>query len=589
MASILAMAQLSSATPRQDRLLDFPDWWGPMLVKELRQGMRSAGFVWTFLAMQLALAGLASFSLLNEDTDGGYKFFWWAVCAVLCCALPLRGFSALHDELRLQTIDTLVLTRQSAWRIALGKWLSLIGQGLIFCSTVMPYAVVWYFLGGINPVQELERLWLVFSAGAVFTAVTLGLSWVRHYIVRGCFVIAVLLLAFYYCRVLMASLGNAAPAGGGMLDLLEFLEVWRLKTQALQLEKWTVVWVKGLLGLWTIYFFLDLGAGVLAPLSENRSTLRRVLGCAMVAVLLSAWLLVPEIRAVCLVSAVVVAVATGLQSMGEPQFGLQVQVHAFVRRGMPGRVAARWLCPGWAAGVVHWFLIGGAVVAGWCAWRLEILALDHTLPAETMKRILQGIALFGAGFTAFAIARVLAARRPHNGSLVTASAIILAGVHTLTSVAGPQREGTGRWAFFLTPTTGLSAWQWPQTENEYLILDAPAAKFGSPAPDQALTSIELQRWLASFEEPGVVRLDYAVDTILEKLKQKGYLVRVHRGIAPPDYTGVLAATLLSTTLWALIAALVSARGFRQVRAAEAASAESLRREKEDGPEKGLGD
>lgn len=547
-----------------------------MLVKELRQGMRSAGFVWTFLAVQMALAGLAAFSLLNEDTEQGYRFFWWAVCLVLCGALPLRGFSALHDELRLQTIDTLVLTRQSAWRIALGKWMSLIGQGLIFCSTVMPYAVVWYFTGGINPVHELERLWLVFSAGAVFTAITLGLSWVRHYIVRGCFVIAVLLLAFYYCRVLMSNLNGGGPE---MLDIIEFIESWRMKTAALQQEKWTILGVKAMLGLWTVFYFLDLGAGVLAPLSENRSTLRRVIAALVVAVLLSAWLLVPEIRAVCLVSAVVVAVATGLQSMGEPQFGLQVQVHSFVRRGVAGRVAARWLCPGWAAGVVHWFLVGGAALVGWCAWRLSLLESDPGLRAETMHRVMQGIAVYGAGFTAFALARVLAARRPHNGSLVTASAIILAGAHTLTMVAGPQHEGAGRWSFFFTPTTGLSASKWPQPETHYLVLSAPREEFESPQPEGAVTASEMQRWLVSYKrQPGLIRMDSSVETSVERLKQKGTMVRLHRALSPPDYTGVLAATILSTTVWAMIAALISARGFRQVRAAEAASAESLRRE-----------
>ena len=37
------------------KIADFPDWFGPMLVKELRQGLKTRGFVFSFIGLQTVL------------------------------------------------------------------------------------------------------------------------------------------------------------------------------------------------------------------------------------------------------------------------------------------------------------------------------------------------------------------------------------------------------------------------------------------------------------------------------------------------------------------------------------------------------
>jgi hypothetical protein len=59
---------------------DFPGWLPPMLVKELRQGVQSGGFFWTFLLFQAALFLLFSLqALVTEEgrADGGLTALFW--------------------------------------------------------------------------------------------------------------------------------------------------------------------------------------------------------------------------------------------------------------------------------------------------------------------------------------------------------------------------------------------------------------------------------------------------------------------------------------------------------------------------------
>ena len=106
---------------------DFSDRLSPMLVKELRQGLRTNLFTAAFILLQvfmvLSLMIGAAFSGGGEDTSGG--FFWMFITVTLLGVMPVRGFSALHKENQINTMDLIQLTRLSAWRITWGKWLAL--------------------------------------------------------------------------------------------------------------------------------------------------------------------------------------------------------------------------------------------------------------------------------------------------------------------------------------------------------------------------------------------------------------------------------------------------------------------------------
>jgi hypothetical protein len=57
----------------------------------------------------------------------------------VCLLLPLRLSAALREEMGGNTMDTLVLTRLSGWRIVLGKWVATAALQVLMALTVLPY------------------------------------------------------------------------------------------------------------------------------------------------------------------------------------------------------------------------------------------------------------------------------------------------------------------------------------------------------------------------------------------------------------------------------------------------------------------
>ena len=162
-------------------LPDFSERLSPMLVKELRQGMRSPLFVWGLIAMNLFLAGVVWLTMDDPDENMLHQAFFGGYCALVCGLLPLRAAGALHDELRGNTIDTLILTKLTGWRITLGKWVAVVAQQLLATVTVLPYLIVRYFAGGINIPMEVAWLGIFLLAGMGSAALLTGFSWIKYF------------------------------------------------------------------------------------------------------------------------------------------------------------------------------------------------------------------------------------------------------------------------------------------------------------------------------------------------------------------------------------------------------------------------
>ncbi|NJK91911.1 MAG: hypothetical protein HC904_08840 [Blastochloris sp.] len=137
-------------TPQKD---DFPDWLSPALVKELRQGIRTRAFVATFLLLQTLLALMVMLVALSHEATPDSNtlqtingFFWFLVCTQLLFVMPCRALGALSSEIKANTLELMTLSELSAWRIVCGKWISLTCQSLLLVVSVLPYAVIRYFL-----------------------------------------------------------------------------------------------------------------------------------------------------------------------------------------------------------------------------------------------------------------------------------------------------------------------------------------------------------------------------------------------------------------------------------------------------------
>src|SRR5690606_37791213 len=145
-------------------------------------------FTSAFLIIQavMVLVSILSTGGANQGEDlaefGG--LFWSIFGFALLVALPLRGFSALTNEVQNGSLETIFLTRLSAWRIVYGKWLGLFSQTVLICLSIIPYVILRYFLGNINLSDELIQFVTLLLLSGLITAIVVGLSSQRTVFIR---------------------------------------------------------------------------------------------------------------------------------------------------------------------------------------------------------------------------------------------------------------------------------------------------------------------------------------------------------------------------------------------------------------------
>jgi hypothetical protein len=334
---------------------DFPGWLPAMVVRELRQGVQSGVFAWTFIGIQGAMFALLTWALSSYDgrlqgvaaRDVG-GMFWLMIAAAIGGVVPLRGLVAISGERLGNNLDLVRLTRLSATRIVLGKWLALIGQGLLVATALAPYLVLRYFFGGLDIIVDLEVFgWLIALAMAV-AAAALAIStlplWLRIGVVVavvavGCVPAAELAEEFFNGRLSFAGLGI-----GGRLGILAGL------------------------GLYTVAL-LEFAAGRIASPAENHAGRKRLLALAIAVT----WVVVATfgtqdaaIGTILVTLPLVLCYAVG--ALVEDPAEIRSLYRPFARFGTAGRWAAALFSPGWATGVPFVAVTGAVCLTGWMVW-----------------------------------------------------------------------------------------------------------------------------------------------------------------------------------------------------------------------------
>ncbi|NBV45720.1 MAG: hypothetical protein EBR86_08805 [Planctomycetia bacterium] len=325
---------------------DFPAWLSPMLVKELRQGIQSGMFAWTFVALHVSLLVLMLFWLgvvganpAGDRSSGGFfrGLFWMLLGGALVAVIPFRGVNALKSEEAGNTFDLLRLTRLSATQIVTGKWLATVAQLLLLATAVLPYVVLQYYLGGYAVFTDLMSVAVLVVAGSVTTALAILLSaqpqWTRGLAVVGMVIggYAALVVVFGGIRI-----GGSASDMGSLARLLVGAAA-------------------------VVLTCLEFTAAKIAPVAENHALRKRGLALACAAMALAA-------LAIDAFPATGVRLATGVDWMLPALLGLiaalvmmaelftdpveRRSIHEpFARWGVVGRVLAGLLTPGWATAV----------------------------------------------------------------------------------------------------------------------------------------------------------------------------------------------------------------------------------------------
>jgi hypothetical protein len=324
---------------------DFPAWISPMLVKELRQGLQSGVFFWTFLLFQAVLFLVFSIQVLSDSgADKGSAFlFWLAAVVAVSVIVPLRGVGAISGERSGNGLDLLNLTRLSATRIVIGKWIALVAQSALLAVTLLPYCTLRYFFGGVDVLAELQGLGWILAAGAVVAAAAVALSTVP--------------LGFRVGVSIAVSLV-------GLVALIAVME----RSPRMVTPWWT--WLttpSAILATLVIYTyaFLEFAAAKIASPVENHAARKRIFALALA----SSWPIVGwwvhgmiAVGTFVVTGPLILAYAVG--AMIERPSHVRTLFRPFRKAGLVGRLAATVLTPGWASGLVCVAILVGLCGAG---------------------------------------------------------------------------------------------------------------------------------------------------------------------------------------------------------------------------------
>ena len=169
-----------------DRWERWGDRLNPLVVKEVRQGLRTRVFWVCFSLLLLACLVLSLTAYANTQgssyaREGRTYFFSFFVClgVVHFGVIPFNAYRSLAREREDETWVLLLLTGLGPRRILRGKVASFLVQAALYASAVGPFLLFSYFLNGIDlptilVVLLLGGAWLVFLTLASVCAATLA-------------------------------------------------------------------------------------------------------------------------------------------------------------------------------------------------------------------------------------------------------------------------------------------------------------------------------------------------------------------------------------------------------------------------------
>lgn len=416
---------------------DFGDWLSPMLVKELRQGIRSRVFMAAFYLTQVLMILSVVFNLtaVSEGDAAGQMvsflngLFWFMIGVPLLFLMPIRGFGSLYGEIKAGTLELVFLTRLSALRIAAGKWTALMVQTLLLVAAVLPYVLLRYFLGSVNVVQDLQSLLILLLASGMLTAATIAISPYESKILRALFSIG---MVFGFIFLLFGLIGVIAG------------DAIRGSTGA-SFAPWIFYLGLVLFAPAFIFLGLEIAASHIAPPAENHAIRKRLLG---VFLLLAAALLTflgAEADAAYGVALLLLAVVV-IDALAEPQHLVRSVYLPFARRGAAGKFLMLFFTPGWVS--ASWFMVLLTALAG------GLLGL-HELLGER-EDLLQFVALLGWLIFPAALIRLAAPTTKYFLGLYIALQFLFAAVTFLVNImASISQEPMTTWLCPLPPCAFL--------------------------------------------------------------------------------------------------------------------------------------
>lgn len=241
----------------------------PIVVKELRQGLKSKSFLVCFLGLQALMVLSMSIYFMNANSphgglQGAEGFFWTMIGLALLFFMPMRAFFGIYNEIRANTLELLFLTHMQSMQISSGKWMAQTVQVFMLISSILPYFVLRYLIGTINIVRDFQVLGIMVMVSLVLLSVGTGLSAWKSKLLRFFVIGGTVFMLFTVPNMLIMM------AFGGFGGMTRF-----------PVNPLTVV----LLAIILILIFLQQGASMIAPPAENHARPKRILGLLLFSIL----------------------------------------------------------------------------------------------------------------------------------------------------------------------------------------------------------------------------------------------------------------------------------------------------------------
>ncbi|MES2596590.1 MAG: hypothetical protein V4662_14695 [Verrucomicrobiota bacterium] len=256
-------------------LRDFSDRLSPMVVKEMRQGLRTRFFTAALIVFHAVLGCLMMAFISSFDHQEIHEMFWTVISVTLLAVLPSRAFDALHSEVKDGTLDMLLLTGMPSFRIVWGKWVSLYSQTLLVAGSLLPYMIVRYQFGGVEIVREMLSLLALVVGSGLATASLIGFSSQKLKLVR--LVTAALTGIGAFSIGLFAYFTACEPAAGQEV-------IHSLTAHGLPIAFLIILWT-ALLACYLGYLFLCVGSARIPGLPDSHQVLKRKVAFTVMAVL----------------------------------------------------------------------------------------------------------------------------------------------------------------------------------------------------------------------------------------------------------------------------------------------------------------
>lgn len=417
MSTAAAASSAASVPPPASDMVhrDFPGWLPPMLVKELRQGLRTRGFVGMLVVFQVVML-VVMFGALSEQTTAAGAMraatssstsgvFWTIMFVQLILLTPMRAIGGLQQEVDSRTLDLLMLTRLNAWGVVLGKWISLVAQTLLLVCTMLPYLVVRYFTDNADILGDLARCLAMVGVSAVLAAAGLwgsGLGKAMRIVLMIVMVWGLMALGGAFGSR-MFGMGFAPVRGGGMSVLNSPIQIFDA-------------------ALITAFFLVSAVRNI-APLAENHSLFIRSL--PVLALLPVPFIALSGSNALAnqqLLAGGLLLTLVLIFEFASTRIPMAVQWRHWRARGPRFAWFGRALLPGWQSA----FVFGVVVAAGWALLALGLIggvsSYGQTLHLAWLAPLL---------FTALLFPAVLRSYVPFRGSdllFYFATLVLMAGL-----------------------------------------------------------------------------------------------------------------------------------------------------------------